>query len=322
MPGQPINVFVSYSRDDESLVAPVVRLLRVNTSYVFQDIDGIRPGKKWREEIARGIAESNLVVVFWCNHACQSAAVGAEWRAAIEQKKDLLPLLMDATPLPGELRDFQYIDFRGTVGESHSSYPSNTPAHPMPSASTRAPSSTRSMPSGAPKYPARWLSLGAIAAVLVVAVSISLLSLDSQDSNIGEAGKAMPPDYPQVEASPPRIEPSQKQPPSIAVKPAQPPQKAQPPLPVPLPTPESPSLLLPEFIGLLLIGVALAAGAGWYYWGRRRRLKEDVGSRRASIPPDLVLRPSSRWESTGTGFEFERQMASQIEAEIARRTGN
>lgn len=120
-PGKSTNVFVSYSHADALLVSPVVRLLRVNKSLVFQDIDGIQPGKRWQGEIAKALAESHLVVVFWCNHASQSNEVSKEWQAAIEQKKDLLPLLLDTTPLPPELAEFQWIDFRGTVGANHSS---------------------------------------------------------------------------------------------------------------------------------------------------------------------------------------------------------
>ena len=121
MPSQSINVFVSYSHADASLVAPVVKLLRVNKSLVFQDIDDIEPGKTWRSEIAKALAEAHLVVVFWCDHASRSNEVSKEWKAAVEQKKDLLPLLLDATPLPPELHEFQWIDFRGTVGANHSS---------------------------------------------------------------------------------------------------------------------------------------------------------------------------------------------------------
>jgi TIR domain len=121
MPSESTNVFVSYSHADFLLVSPVVKLLRVNKSLVFQDIDTIQPGKKWRGEIAKGLAESHLVVVFWCTHASQSKEVSKEWRAAIEQKKDLLPLLLDPTPLPPELAEFQWIDFRGTVGANHRS---------------------------------------------------------------------------------------------------------------------------------------------------------------------------------------------------------
>jgi len=119
MPGQTISVFVSYSHADASLVAPVVRLLRVNKSLVFQDADGINPGARWRDAIAKALSESNLVVVFWCDHALRSNEVSSEWRAAIEQGKDLLPLLLDGTPLPSELSAFQWIDFRGTVGANH-----------------------------------------------------------------------------------------------------------------------------------------------------------------------------------------------------------
>jgi len=115
------NVFVSYSHADSSLVSPVVKLLRVNKSLVFQDIDTIQPGKRWRGEIDKALSESHLVVVFWCTHASGSNEVSKEWRAAVELKKDLLPLLLDTTPLPQELAEFQWIDFRGTVGPNHSS---------------------------------------------------------------------------------------------------------------------------------------------------------------------------------------------------------
>jgi hypothetical protein len=121
MPSESINVFVSYSHADVLLVSPVVKLLRVNKSFVFQDIDGIQPGKRWQGEIANALAESQLVVVFWCTHASGSNEVSKEWQAAIEQEKDLLPVLLDATPLPSELAEFQWIDFRGTVGANHSS---------------------------------------------------------------------------------------------------------------------------------------------------------------------------------------------------------
>jgi hypothetical protein len=121
MPSENTNVFVSYSHADALLVSPVVKLLRVNKSLVFQDIEDIQPGKRWQSEIAKALSESNLVVVFWCTHANRSKEVSQEWQAAIEQKKDLLPLLLDTTPLPQQLAEFQWIDFRGMVGASHSS---------------------------------------------------------------------------------------------------------------------------------------------------------------------------------------------------------
>ncbi len=119
MPSESTIVFVSYSHADASLVGPVVKLLRANNSFVFQDVDRIRPGKKWRNEIIKALNEAQLVVVFWCSHASKSKEVSNEWKEAIKQEKDLLPLLLDKTPLPPELSKFQWIDFRGTVGMNH-----------------------------------------------------------------------------------------------------------------------------------------------------------------------------------------------------------
>ncbi len=119
MPRKTTNVFISYSHTDAFLVSPIVRLLRANKSLVFQDVDNIQPGKKWRNEIAKGLAESHLVVLFWCDHANSSDEVTNEWKTAIELEKDLLPLVLDSTPLPAELNEYQWIDFQEMVGAAH-----------------------------------------------------------------------------------------------------------------------------------------------------------------------------------------------------------
>ncbi len=159
---QGTNVFVSYSHADASLVAPVVKLLRANKSFVFQDIDRIQPGKKWRSEIAMALTEAQLVVVFWCDHANRSDEVLKEWKAAIEQEKDLLPLLLDTTLLPPELGEFQWIDFRGTVGANHSSI---KPPAPEPPGQNWAPRKSS------------WFSLVGLATVVIAVVSVSLFTL-------------------------------------------------------------------------------------------------------------------------------------------------
>jgi hypothetical protein len=175
MPGATTNVFISYSHSDESLVAPVVRLLRVNDSLVFQDKDRIPPGKRWREEIARALAESNLVVVFWCHHASKSEEVSGEWMAAVEQKKDLLPLLLDETPLPPALGAFQWIDFRGVVGGTHGAVdpsagmvrPGAASAPPVAAPPVARPPSP-AVKAASPRRGLRYLSVGVAAAAAVV----------------------------------------------------------------------------------------------------------------------------------------------------------
>jgi TIR domain len=115
----PPSIFISYSHADSSLVGPVVALLRASEALVFRDADSIRPGKRWREEVDTAISGASFVVVFWCCHAKASEEVGNEITTAIAQQKDILPLLIDETPLPNHLAEFQYIDFRTAFGKGH-----------------------------------------------------------------------------------------------------------------------------------------------------------------------------------------------------------
>lgn len=116
------TVFISYCHADDLLVTPVVKLLRASTSFVFQDIDNIQPGKNWRNEICNAITETQLTIVFWCEHSRDSQEVSAEWKIAIENQIDILPLLLDSTPLPNELTDYQNIDFRDLADHSSTSH--------------------------------------------------------------------------------------------------------------------------------------------------------------------------------------------------------
>ncbi len=264
MTSDSTNVFVSYSHADASLVAPVVQLLRLNKSLVFHDIDSIRPGTKWRGEIARALADSNLVVVFWCDHACHSDEMAKEWKAAIDQDKDLLPLLLDATPLPPELGEFQWIDFRGTVGASHQLLGSLTLGHEAAAASAPP------VPAASGKS-ARWLPLGGLAAVVAVAIALGLF--------LGGA-----PHSPDTSVAPAPTAPGST--------------------PIPPPTPAA--AVDPTFrdLGALLLALAALALVAWAAWRLVRR------SRRARPAAELSRPPG----------EAERRMATEVEAEILRRT--
>lgn len=257
MPGETINVFVSYSHADASLVAPVVKLLRVNKSLVFQDNDSIAPGTRWRSEIARGLDQSHLVVVFWCKHASHSDEVAREWQAALAQNKDLLPLLLDATPLPGPLSEFQWIDFRDTVGAHHAAVA--TPPDISPAPAPR--------PGPAPARPAfrgaRWWSLATLVAVFALAGILSV--------HVGQ------------QATHPDVSPSVTLPKDDpAVKPPVVPKKAPPPHPA---TPDLRMLLV------LTAALIVLAGLGWR-WQRAKRGRDMAPTPAEETPtaPDAVER--------------------------------
>jgi hypothetical protein len=88
---------------------------------VFYDQDSIRPGAKWQNEIDDAIRSVRLLVVFWCTHSQGSEEVGREIGVALSSDKDVLPVLLDSTPLSEPLAEFQWIDFQGMVGRVHAS---------------------------------------------------------------------------------------------------------------------------------------------------------------------------------------------------------
>jgi hypothetical protein len=115
-----MNIFVSYSPADNDLVSAIVSLLSAsNSAIVYCDADSIRASGRWREELEKAISEANVVLVFWCHHSNTSYEVRKEFALALERGKDILPLLLDGTPLPGKLADRRTIDFRARVGVIH-----------------------------------------------------------------------------------------------------------------------------------------------------------------------------------------------------------
>lgn len=122
------TIFVSYSHSDGNLVGPVVQLLRASAAHVFRDADDIPAGKKWREELSTALTDARLIMVFWCDHASASPEVQKEYSAAIAQGKDVLPVLIDDTPLPPDLAEYQYIDFRGVFPRGHGFTPPLPPS--------------------------------------------------------------------------------------------------------------------------------------------------------------------------------------------------
>lgn len=107
-----IHIFVSYSRFDQFLVTPIVQLIRAIGGSIFQDVDSIPPGKRWKPVIEDSLDQASVVLVFWCAHSRSSKEVRAEWEQAILASRDVVPTRLDDTPLDEALAEFQSIDIR------------------------------------------------------------------------------------------------------------------------------------------------------------------------------------------------------------------
>jgi hypothetical protein len=77
---------------------------------VFFDQDSISPGADWKTALEAGLNKAKAIFLFWSRNAAESMEVEREWRAALNGKKIVVPVLLDNTPLPVELRRYQWID--------------------------------------------------------------------------------------------------------------------------------------------------------------------------------------------------------------------
>lgn len=111
----PCHVFLSYSRHDRLVVEPIAKILRVTRSVIFRDEDSIPLGKRWESVIGESLIACHTVIVFWSTAASDSKAVASEYLRGIQLQKDIVPVLLDDTPLDEALARHQYLDFREVV---------------------------------------------------------------------------------------------------------------------------------------------------------------------------------------------------------------
>ena len=103
---QPYNgtapfVFVSYARDDAQTVVPIIQAMRSAGARVWWD-QGVQPGQRFGDEIERRLDECEAVVVFLSARALQSDWILEETKHALENGKQLVPVLLDGSSLPLE----------------------------------------------------------------------------------------------------------------------------------------------------------------------------------------------------------------------------
>ncbi len=94
------DIFVSYSRADNSRVLPLVELLRSRGYRVFYDQKEILVADKWKERLSRSVVKSRVLLLCWSREAAASEYVRYELFRAEGLRKPVLPWLLDNTELP------------------------------------------------------------------------------------------------------------------------------------------------------------------------------------------------------------------------------
>lgn len=109
-----MKVFISHSWRDKTTVDQLARDLG-SMAEVWQDIEQLKPGDQIQPTIDAALAEMDLVVLLWSEHAAKSNGVAEEIQTSRQLEKTIIPCLLDDTPLRDDLKGTLAVDFDNYV---------------------------------------------------------------------------------------------------------------------------------------------------------------------------------------------------------------
>jgi TIR domain-containing protein len=102
------DIFISYAREDEVRIQPLVRVLETRAWSIFWDRQ-IPAGQTWRSYIGKALGDARCVIVAWSRDSIVSDWVSEE--ADVGKKRGILiPVLLDAVEPPIGFRSIQAAD--------------------------------------------------------------------------------------------------------------------------------------------------------------------------------------------------------------------
>jgi TolB-like protein len=171
--GDEPYVFVCYAHDDTDVVYPEIQRLHEAGVRIWYD-EGIAPGKRWSDELARALGRAALVLFFCTSRSVKSQHCQDEVNFALDEKRQLLVVQDGEVDLPpgmrlrlgahqsilkDELSTEQFVDKLTAAISRHVAAEPRAPSK-NPVAATRA-TATRG---------ARWLTIGGITIVSLALV--------------------------------------------------------------------------------------------------------------------------------------------------------
>jgi hypothetical protein len=103
-----IDIFISYAREDESRIKPLVAAFEAEGWSVFWD-RRIPAGSSWRNHIGAALQQARCVVVAWSVHSLESNWVAEEADDG-KMRQVLVPVSLDAVMPPRGFREIQSAD--------------------------------------------------------------------------------------------------------------------------------------------------------------------------------------------------------------------
>jgi hypothetical protein len=117
MPDLP-TVFVSYAREDSDVALKLSRDLKAAGAQIWLDQLDIPPGERWDRAVEAALERSKCLLVVLSPRSVSSENVMDEVSYAIDEKKEIVPVIVEQCKLPLRMRRLQFIDFTADYNAS------------------------------------------------------------------------------------------------------------------------------------------------------------------------------------------------------------
>lgn len=107
------KIFISYARADEEFVLKLAKDLRAAGVDLWLDQFDISPGMTWDEAVEAALEACPNFMIVLSENAVDSRSVNDEVSFALEENKDIIPVLYKQCKIPFRLRRIQRSDFTG-----------------------------------------------------------------------------------------------------------------------------------------------------------------------------------------------------------------
>lgn len=113
-----MKVFISHSSKNKKDAARLRDDLAGKKIKTWLDRDELHGGDPLIDELQEALTSSTHLILLWSKPASESRYVSAEWQAAYDLGKVIIPCLLDRTPLPIFLRRYIFYDISGSYLEA------------------------------------------------------------------------------------------------------------------------------------------------------------------------------------------------------------
>ena len=192
------KIFFSYARDDGDFVLELARKLRAEGVYLWLDQLDIKPGELWDQAVEKALDTCECLILVLSPASVESLNVMDEVSFALENNKQVVPVVKEPCKIPFRLRRVQHVDLSqdyeagmatlldtlrqagaGSAGSEQAEAPQAARAPEPTAAAAAAPAAAEKSSSKLP------LVLGGLAAAAAAAVGFFLFGLPTESTEGG-----------------------------------------------------------------------------------------------------------------------------------------